>query len=86
MHGSEIVQFKYGSDGLDPMMMEGKDKPVDFHRVLEHIQAASPYRSTYLLICKELGICVLYWGGVGHNLLSACDFTIFLYNNMLESF
>ena len=46
---NEVIQFKYGSDGLDPMMMEGKDKPVDFHRVLEHIQAASPYRSTYLI-------------------------------------
>ena len=25
------------------MMMEGKDKPVDFQRVLEHIQASAPY-------------------------------------------
>ena len=25
------------------MMMEGKDKPVDFFRVLEHIKAVSPY-------------------------------------------
>ena len=26
------------------MMMEGKDKPVDFYRVLEHIKAVSPYQ------------------------------------------
>jgi hypothetical protein len=25
------------------MMMEGKDKPVDFYRVVEHIKAVSPY-------------------------------------------
>ena len=27
---------------MDPMMMEGKDKPVDFQRILEHVQAAYP--------------------------------------------
>ena len=40
---NEVIQFEYGGDGLDPMMMEGKDKPVDFQRVLEHVQAAMPY-------------------------------------------
>ena len=35
---NEVIQFEYGGDGLDPMMMEGKDKPVDFSRVLEHIK------------------------------------------------
>ena len=30
---NEVIQFEYGGDGLDPMMMEGKDKPVDFQRV-----------------------------------------------------
>ncbi|KAK2152800.1 hypothetical protein LSH36_317g01042 [Paralvinella palmiformis] len=34
----EIVQFVYGGDSLDPAYMEGKDKPVDFHRVMEHIK------------------------------------------------
>lgn len=34
----DIVQFMYGGDGLDPAAMEGKDKPVDFHRVMEHIK------------------------------------------------
>ena len=33
-----IVQFKYGGDGLDPAAMEGKDKPVEFQRVMEHIK------------------------------------------------
>jgi DNA-directed RNA polymerase III subunit RPC1 len=40
---NEVIQFEYGGDGLDPMMMEGKDKPVDFHRVLEHVKASSKY-------------------------------------------
>ena len=40
MRNSEgfIVQFKYGGDGLDPAAMEGKDKPVEFPRVLQHIK------------------------------------------------
>ena len=33
-----IVQFLYGGDGLDPAAMEGKDKPVDFSRVLHHVR------------------------------------------------
>ncbi|XP_077989635.1 DNA-directed RNA polymerase III subunit RPC1-like [Glandiceps talaboti] len=36
---SDIIQFCYGGDGLDPAAMEGKEKPVDFNRVLEHIKA-----------------------------------------------
>ena len=35
---SEVVQFIYGGDGLDPAAMEGKDKPVDFNRVMSHIK------------------------------------------------
>jgi DNA-directed RNA polymerase III subunit RPC1 len=38
----EVVQLTYGGDGLDPMMMEGKDRPVDFARVLAHVRASSP--------------------------------------------
>jgi len=34
----DIVQFLYGGDGLDPACMEGKDIPIDFHRVMQHIQ------------------------------------------------
>ncbi len=45
---NEVIQFQYGGDGLDPMMMEGKDKPVDFNRVLDHVQASHPYSSMIL--------------------------------------
>lgn len=38
-----IVQFKYGGDGLDPAAMEGKDKPVEFPRVLQHIKVRENY-------------------------------------------
>ena len=34
----EVIQFHYGGDNLDPLMMEGKDKPVDFARVLDHVK------------------------------------------------
>ena len=36
-----IVQFMYGGDGLDPAAMEGKDKPVEFPRVLQHIKVTA---------------------------------------------
>ncbi len=38
-----IVQFIYGGDGLDPASMEGKDKPVDFQRVMEHVKVATEH-------------------------------------------
>ncbi|XP_061384425.1 DNA-directed RNA polymerase III subunit RPC1 [Danaus plexippus] len=37
---SEVVQFRYGSDGLDPSYMEGRDRPVDLTRVLRHVRAS----------------------------------------------
>ena len=33
-----LVQFKFGNDGLDPTNMEGDDGPVDFTRSWTHIQ------------------------------------------------
>jgi len=33
-----IVQFMYGGDGLDPAAMEGKDRTVEFSRVMQHIK------------------------------------------------
>lgn len=33
-----VVQFKYGDDGLDPASMEGADKPVDLPHLLMHCQ------------------------------------------------
>lgn len=38
---SDIVQFVYGADSLDPAAMEGKDKPVDFRRVYDHVRVKS---------------------------------------------
>lgn len=32
-----MVQFKYGDDGLDPVMIEGDQQPVDFLRALKHV-------------------------------------------------
>ncbi|EFA01191.1 DNA-directed RNA polymerase III subunit RPC1 [Tribolium castaneum] len=45
----DIVQVNYGGDGLDPTYMEGKDCPVDFDRVLRHVQAKCPYRDETIL-------------------------------------
>ena len=41
-----VVQFTYGGDGLDPAAMEGKDKPVDFPRVLHHIKVGNRVRGS----------------------------------------
>lgn len=40
----EIVEFIYGGDGLDPVFMEVKDRPVDFHRQLMHNRAQNAFR------------------------------------------
>lgn len=40
----EIVEFTYGGDGLDPVYMEVKDKPVDLTRQLMHVRAKHPSR------------------------------------------
>ena len=39
----DMVQFVYGADGLDPAIMEGKDRPIDLKRVLNHIQVRSVF-------------------------------------------
>ena len=44
----DIVQFVYGGDGLDPTDMEGKDKPVDFVRVMRHIKVPRT-----ILVCSN---------------------------------
>ncbi|XP_064097530.1 DNA-directed RNA polymerase III subunit RPC1-like [Macrobrachium nipponense] len=38
----DIIQFKYGGDGLDPTEMEGSVGPIDLERLLDHIRAKSP--------------------------------------------
>lgn len=48
-----IVQFKYGGDGLDPAVMEGKDKPVDFSRVMQHVKVRS---QTCFLLCQRVAL------------------------------
>lgn len=56
----DIIQFCYGDDGLDPAEMEGKDKPVDFKRILEYIKAKFPSKSELSMdgktVRKESGI------------------------------
>ncbi|XP_034935802.1 DNA-directed RNA polymerase III subunit RPC1 [Chelonus insularis] len=41
----DIVQIVYGGDAMDPTYMEGKDCPVDYKRVLDHVRAKSPYKN-----------------------------------------
>ncbi|XP_050732253.1 DNA-directed RNA polymerase III subunit RPC1-like [Eriocheir sinensis] len=38
----DIIQFKYGGDGLDPSELEGTNGPIDFERVLDHVRAKNP--------------------------------------------
>lgn len=40
-----IIQIPYGGDGLDPTYMEGKDCPVDYERVYDHVKAKMPYKT-----------------------------------------
>lgn len=42
----EIVELIYGGDGLDPVFMEVKNKPVDFVRQLNHLRAIMPDRKS----------------------------------------
>ncbi|KAJ9083946.1 DNA-directed RNA polymerase III subunit C1 (rpo31) [Entomophthora muscae] len=37
-----LVQFTYGDDGLDPIILEGDGFPVEFTRNLEHIMHTNP--------------------------------------------
>ena len=37
---NDIVQFVYGGDSLDPASMEGKDQPIDFKRVYDHVKVS----------------------------------------------
>ncbi|XP_072757329.1 DNA-directed RNA polymerase III subunit RPC1-like [Anoplolepis gracilipes] len=40
----DIIQICYGGDKLDPTYMEGKDCPVDYKRVYDHVRAKMPYK------------------------------------------
>ncbi|XP_023347437.1 DNA-directed RNA polymerase III subunit RPC1, partial [Eurytemora carolleeae] len=50
----EVIQFEYGGDGLDPMMMEGRDKPVDLSRILDLITHTHPARQEENLSKPEI--------------------------------
>lgn len=50
----DIIQFKYGGDGLDPSEMEGTKGPIDLERVLNHVRATHPYTSEDPLAGKEV--------------------------------
>ncbi|DBA04436.1 TPA: hypothetical protein N0F65_010032 [Lagenidium giganteum] len=49
-----VVQFMYGDDGLNPAFMEGDDRPVDFHRLLQHIRSTFPDRESPSLLPFEI--------------------------------
>ncbi|XP_042221179.1 DNA-directed RNA polymerase III subunit RPC1-like [Homarus americanus] len=39
----DIIQIKYGGDGLDPTELEGNTGPIDLERALDHIRAKNPF-------------------------------------------
>ncbi|CAF0881239.1 unnamed protein product [Adineta ricciae] len=59
---NDIVQFTYGGDSLDPIFLEGKDKPVEYDRIYQHIRAKYRFDNEYPLsgtemrtyVCQEL--------------------------------
>lgn len=50
----EIVELVYGGDGLDPVNMEVKNKPVDMVRQLNHTRAVYPRRNENYLESEEI--------------------------------
>lgn len=50
----EIVEFTYGGDGLDPVYMEVKDKPVDLVRQLMHTRARYAFRDEQSIPADEI--------------------------------
>lgn len=49
----QVIQLCYGMDGLDPMLMEGKDKPVDFDRAYLNVRAQYTSRKDAYLTDEE---------------------------------
>lgn len=47
----DIIQFRYGSDGLDPLEMETDTFPVNFIKEMEHIRVIF---HVYLIIVISL--------------------------------
>lgn len=50
----EIVELIYGGDGLDPVFMEVKNKPIDMVRQLNHLRAVHPFREETPLPAAEI--------------------------------
>jgi DNA-directed RNA polymerase III subunit RPC1 len=61
---NDIVQFTYGGDSLDPIYLEGKDRPVDYDRIYHHVRAKYRYDNEYPLngndmityVCQQLAL------------------------------
>lgn len=61
-----IVQFAYGDDGLDPVVMEGKEgRPLDFERLLAKVGGAGACTFHGLCACVALCGCGLDKGRGG---------------------
>lgn len=67
-----LVQFKFGNDGLDPTNMEGDDGPVDLSRNWTHIQSTVADRTSEALLPSEIMPCLedLY---VQHDFIKKCS-------------
>lgn len=50
----EVVEFSYGADGLDPVYMEVKNKPVDIERQFMHVRNMLPCRDEIPLRGEEV--------------------------------
>lgn len=50
----EVVEFTYGADGLDPVYMEIKNKPVDIDRQFMHVRSVYPCRNEAPLSGNEI--------------------------------
>jgi DNA-directed RNA polymerase III subunit RPC1 len=37
MSDGRVVQFRYGDDALDPIDMEGEEKPIDFDKAMSYV-------------------------------------------------
>ena len=63
----EVVQFKYGDDGLDPAFMEANGRPMDLHRTLLNAQvgAAVQERAEAAAIVEAALAAVGSGGGSG---------------------
>ncbi|EFN78064.1 DNA-directed RNA polymerase III subunit RPC1 [Harpegnathos saltator] len=57
----DIVQLKYGGDGMDPTYMEDKDWPLDYQRVLEHVKAKSPHKEEIPLDGADITDTAFQW-------------------------